>query len=102
MLRYRRFGFVLIAAALLCATAVQSGRTQSSLRRITNTTQEGINLNPSMSGDGRMVAFESTEDIAGAGGGESFHALRANVSVDPAAFMQLGATRAPAPAVSQD
>ena len=55
-----------------------------------------------MSGDGRVVAFESTEDIAGAGGSESFRALRANVAVDPATFLQMGATRAPAPAISQD
>lgn len=55
-----------------------------------------------MSGDGRIVAFESTEDIAGAGGFESFRAIRANVAVDPATFLQIGATRAPAPAISQD
>ena len=75
---------------------------QSPLRRITNTTEEGISTNPSISGDGRIVAFESTEDIAGAGGTEAFRAIRANVAVDPATFVQLGATRAPAPAISQD
>lgn len=75
---------------------------QSPLRRITNTTEVGISINPSISGDGRTVAFESTEDIAGAGGSESFRAIRANVSVDPPTFLQMGATRAPAPAVSQD
>ena len=75
---------------------------QSPLRRITNTPEEGISLNPTISGDGRIVSFESTEDIAGAGGAESFRALRANVSVDPVTFLQVGATRAPAPAISQD
>jgi uncharacterized protein (TIGR03437 family) len=75
---------------------------QSPLRRITNTTEEGISLNPSLSGDGRFVAFESTEDIAHAGGAESFRAIRANVGVDPPTFLQMGATRAPAPGVSQD
>ena len=75
---------------------------QSPLRRITNTTEEGINLNPSISGDGRFVAFESTEDIAHAGGAESFRALRANIGFDPPAFLQMGATRAPSAAVSQD
>jgi uncharacterized protein (TIGR03437 family) len=93
---------VLLTAVALCATLRQSGSTQSTLRRITNTSQEGVNLNPSLSGDGRVVAFESTEDIAGAGGSESFRAFRANVSVDPATIVQLGATRAPAPALSQD
>jgi uncharacterized repeat protein (TIGR01451 family) len=61
-----------------------------------------MNLNPSMSGDGRIVAFESTEGIAGAGGVERFRAIRANISVDPPTFQQLAATRAPAPAISQD
>ncbi|HKP45566.1 MAG TPA: lamin tail domain-containing protein, partial [Pyrinomonadaceae bacterium] len=75
---------------------------QSPLRRITNTTEESINLNPALSGDGRIVAFESTEDIAHAGGAESFRAIRANVGIDPPTFLQMGATRAPAAGVSQD
>src|SRR6266550_3760896 len=75
---------------------------QSPLRRITNTSEEGTSINPSMSGDGRIVAFESTEDIAGAGGFESFRAIRANISVDPPTFLQIAATRAPAPAISQN
>jgi len=102
MLRYRRFGFVFIAAALLCAIVGQSGRTQTTLRRITNTSEEGVNLNPSISGDGRVIAFESTEDLANAGGSQSFRAIRANVSIDPPTFVQPGAARAPVPAVSQD
>ena len=102
MLRYRRFLFVFLAAAALCAMVWQSARMQSPLRRITNTTEEGINTNPSISGDGRIVGFESTEDVAGAAGAEGFRAIRANVSVDPATFLQMGATRAPAPAISQD
>lgn len=80
----------------------QNGWTQSSLRRITNTSQETINLNPSISGDGRLVAFESTADVANAGGSDAFRAISANVSSDPATFLQLGITRAPSPAVSQD
>lgn len=75
---------------------------QTPLRRITNTTEEGISINPSISGDGRFVAFESTEDIAGAGGNESFHALRSNVAFDPATFSEMAAARAPTAAVSQD
>lgn len=55
-----------------------------------------------MSGDGRIVAFESTEDVAGVGGPDSFRAIRANVNVSPTTFVQLAASRAPAPAISQD
>ncbi len=99
----RRFFFVLLTAAALCAIVWQVARTQSTLRRITNTTPEGINLNPSLSGDGRTVAFESTEDVAAAGGNsESFRAIRANVSADPTTFLQMGALRAPASGISQD
>ena len=59
-------------------------------------------MNPSVSGDGRIVAFESTEDVAGAGGAEGFRAIRANISFDPATFFQMGRTRAVSPAASQD
>src|SRR5437867_484578 len=72
------------------------------MRRVTNTTDEGINLNPSISGDGRVVAFESTEDVAAAGGSDHFRAIRASVAVDPATFFQIGGTRAVTPAISQD
>ncbi|HBB89084.1 MAG TPA: hypothetical protein DC047_15875 [Blastocatellia bacterium] len=100
--RPKRSLFVFLIAASLALLALQSARMQSPLRRITNTTEEGISLNPAISGDGRFVAFESTEDVAHAGGAESFRAIRANVGIDPATFLQMGATRAPAPAVSQD
>ena len=87
---------------MLCLLGVRPTQTQSPLRRITNTTEEGININPSISGDGRIVAFESTEDIAGAGGTDHFRAIRANIAVDPPTFFQMGGTRAVAPAISQD
>ena len=91
-----------LAAAAVSAIVWQSARMQSPLRRVTNTTEDGISINPSISGDGRTVAFESTEDVAGTGGPEGFRAIRANVGIDPATFVELGATRAPAPAISQD
>jgi uncharacterized repeat protein (TIGR01451 family) len=87
----------------LCAVGSRRGRTQSDgLRRITNTSEEAININPSISGDGRIVAFESTEDLAAAGGIDHFRAIRADVNVTPATFLQLAGTRAVSPAVSQD
>jgi uncharacterized protein (TIGR03437 family) len=102
VLRLRRSQFVFLLIASLWLFAWHTVRMQSPLRRITNTTEEAINLNPSLSGDGRSVAFETTEDIAHAGGAESFRAIRANVGVDPPAFLQMGATRAPSAASSQD
>ena len=98
----RRFGLLLCPGALLCLIVFQSALTQSPLKRITNTSEEAVNINPSISGDGRVVGFESTEDVARAGGVESFRAIRANVGIDPPTFVQMGGTRAPAPAISQD
>ncbi|MEP6568164.1 MAG: lamin tail domain-containing protein [Acidobacteriota bacterium] len=99
---YRGLLFLCFAAAALSASGWKNAQVQSELRRITNTTEAGNSVNPSISGDGRIVGFESTEDVAGAGGAESFRAIRANVAVDPAAFVEIGASRAPAPAFSQD
>jgi Tol biopolymer transport system component len=101
--RLRLFTLILTGAVVLCADGIRLGQTQSTgLRRITNTTEEAINLNPSISGDGRIVAFESTEDLAAAGGRDHFRAIRAQVAADPATFSQIGGTRAVSPAVSQD
>src|SRR6266436_1824581 len=100
--RFTLLALVLVCTAALCLINLKRAQTQSTLRRITNTTEEGININPSISGDGRIVAFESTEDIAGAGGVDHFRAIRANIAVDPATFFQMGGTRAVAPAISQD
>jgi WD40-like Beta Propeller Repeat len=93
----RLLALTLTGTTALCLFGLRGARTQSTaLRRITNTTEEGINLNPSISGDGRIVAFESTEDIAGAGGTDHFRAIRANVSVDPATFF-LGSSNTNSP-----
>ena len=103
MNRPRIIALVIFGAIGLCLLGLRAGLSQSTvLRRVTNTTEEGINLNPSISGDGRILAFESTEDIAGAGGTDHFRAIRANVAADPATFFQMGGTRAVAPAISQD
>jgi Calx-beta domain/Lamin Tail Domain/WD40-like Beta Propeller Repeat len=103
MRRARLVALILAGVVLVCLVVLRAGLTQSpGLRRITNTTEEGINLNPSISGDGRVVGFESTEDVAAAGGGDHFRAIRANISVDPATFFQLAGSRAVTPAISQD
>jgi len=102
VLTVRRFLLLILVAALVCPMLWQTASTQSPLRRITNTPEAAINLNPSISGDGRIVAFESTEDMTGAGGPDNFRAIRANVNVSPTELVQLAAGRAPAPAVSQD
>src|SRR5690349_13824465 len=101
MLRHRTLPVVVSCFALVWLASLVS-HSQSTLRRLISTPDEGININPSVSGDGRIVAFESTEDVAGAGGADGFRAIRANISVDPATLFQMGRTRAVSPAISQD
>src|SRR5712671_3910477 len=103
MRKLSTFVLILAGALALSLIGLRKGHTESTvLRRVTNTTEEGININPSISGDGRVLAFESTEDIASTGGKDRFRAIRANVATDPAAFFQMGGTRAVAPAISQE
>jgi uncharacterized repeat protein (TIGR01451 family) len=90
-----------VVALCLLGLRVTTSQT-GGLRRVTNTTDEGININPSLSGDGRRIAFESTEDLAHAGGSDHFRTIRADLASDPAVFTQLSGTRAPAPGISQD
>ena len=91
------FGLIFLIVLSLYRTAETSAR----LRRVTSTSEEIFNLNPSLSGDGRFLAFESSFDLAGAGG-NGFHALRAGLASDPASFEQMGTTRAVTAAISQD
>src|SRR5438552_2386238 len=101
--KVRILSLLFAGAIALCLIGLPKTRTQSTgPRRVTNTSEEGISINPSISGDGRILAFESTRDVAGAGGTDHFRAIRANVAVDPATFFQMGGTRAVAPALSQD
>lgn len=87
----------------LCLLDVQRAHAQSNApRRITNTGEEAINLNPTLSGDGRRVAFESTADLAQSGNAETFHAIFADITREPPTFSEIGATRAASPAISQD
>lgn len=98
--------------ALLCITLTFSARglfhvtkanmQAQALRRLTNTAEEKLNLNPTLSGDGRHVAFESSADLAATGESNSFRAFRASLDAEPALFTQLGPTRAISPAISQD
>jgi uncharacterized protein (TIGR03437 family) len=87
---------------LAVCLAARRARTQNgALRRLTETPEQALNLNPTLSGDGRRVVFESTADLTGSGA-VGFHALRVELVPEPPAFAQLARTRAPAAAVSQD
>lgn len=81
---------------------------QTSVVRVTHTPEQAVNLNPSLSDDGRVVFFESSANFvnggaaAGSSLSSSFHAVRADVRGDPPLFQELGATRVVSPALSSD
>lgn len=64
-----------------------------SVLRLTNTPEHAINLNPTLSDDGKIVVFESS-------GVASFRAIRADVAAS--VFTEIGTTRAVSPALSND
>jgi len=72
-------------------------RSVSTLTRLTNTPEHVLNLNPTISDDGRTIVFESSADLANTGGSASFRVLRADPS-----FVEIGKTRAVCPAMSGD
>ncbi|HEX8178501.1 MAG TPA: hypothetical protein VF525_03050 [Pyrinomonadaceae bacterium] len=86
----------------LCWLAVGVSSQTGTPRRITNTPEQALSLNPTLSGDGRHIAFESTESLAGTQTAASFHAFRADLDSAAPTFARLALGRAPAPAVSQD
>ncbi len=93
----------LICLALVFCLATRPARTQTgALRRITDTPVQALNLNPTLSGDGQHIAFESTENLAATQNASGFHALRADLNNAVPTFVQLALSRAPAPAVSYD
>lgn len=71
-------------------------------RRVTLTAGHTTSLNPSLSGDGRRLFFESNAGLTGDGEVARFRAFAADVSAEPTAFTHIADARAPAPALSQD
>src|SRR5947209_8439560 len=103
MLPHLRQLAILLCFALVAGLCVRLAHSQTNApRRITTTPEQALNLNPTLSGDGRQVVFESTENLAQADGAASFHALRFALDDAAPAFVQLAASRAIAPSLSQD
>ncbi|HKY45616.1 MAG TPA: lamin tail domain-containing protein [Pyrinomonadaceae bacterium] len=90
----------LIIVLLITAGIISVLQSKSNLTRLTNTPEHTINLNPTLSDDGRVVVFESSADLVSGGGSSSFHAFRAEL--DGAAIVEIGRTRAVSPALSRD
>src|SRR5882724_13498645 len=78
-----RPALVLLLGALVFCIGVLWARpahSDNQLRRLTDTGENGLNLNPAISGDGKHVAFESTEDLANSGGISSFRAFKSDLA----------------------
>ena len=91
---------IFLITALLIPDAVFVPHSNANLTRLTNTPEHAVNLNPSLSDDGRVVVFESSADLVRGGPGSSFHAFRAGL--DGPTFREIGSTRAVSPALSSD
>ena len=95
------FVFVVVCLALCLGPKTATLQTNTP-RRITLTPEHATSLNPTISGDGRRVVFETTVDLAGRDSTPQFRAYAADASTDPPAFAPVAAARALAAAVSQD
>ena len=91
---------IFLITVLLLTDAVFVPQSNPNLTRLTNTPEHAVNLNPSLSDDGRVVVFESSADLVRGGPSSSFHAFRA--SLDGPTFHDIGSTRAISPAHSSD
>jgi len=79
----------LIVSFLLLVNIFSRVESFANLTRLTNTPERALNLNPSLSDDGKVVVFESSAS-------SSFQAIRAELGI---AFTEIGATRAVCPAL---
>ena len=87
-----------ITGLLFVIASILFPNSAATLTRLTNTPEHAVNLNPTLSDDGRTIVFESSADLANTGMSTTFHLLRADLS----SFAQLGSTRAVCPAMSGD
>ncbi|HVF44103.1 MAG TPA: hypothetical protein VM936_13860, partial [Pyrinomonadaceae bacterium] len=98
--RARRLAVVLISVTIF-GLLVAGVRSQSNApRRLTTTAHESVNINPTLSGDGSRVVFESSAGSTPAG--FRVVALETNAAAASAPASELSRSRGPAPAVSQD
>jgi uncharacterized protein (TIGR03437 family) len=96
MLRLTTF-FLITLFIVIVVYGPERVQSFATLTRLTNTPEQVLNLNPTISDDGRTIVFESSADLANTGGSASFRMFRADPSL-----VELGKTRAVCPAMSSD
>jgi len=89
-----------ISLALLLAIK-NSAQKSTALLRLTNTSEQALNLNAILSDDASVVVFESTSDLADTGAGNGFHLLRFNTQ-NFSGFEEIARSRAGAVSLSTD
>src|SRR5690242_4542615 len=95
----------LTVAVLLIAILVfipSRASSNSNVVRLTNSSQQGMSLNPSLSDDSRVVVFETSANFFSAAPSDGFHAIHADVVGDPPVLVDLAKTRIISPALSAD
>ncbi|HJX90774.1 MAG TPA: lamin tail domain-containing protein, partial [Pyrinomonadaceae bacterium] len=92
---------LLFIALALLVVVKKSAQSSTALVRLTNTSEQALNLNPILSDDGSVVVFESTSDLAGTGAGNGFHLLRFNTQKF-SGFEEIARSRASAVTLSTD
>ncbi|HKE57642.1 MAG TPA: lamin tail domain-containing protein, partial [Pyrinomonadaceae bacterium] len=102
-----RAKILLVALAIILVTSLflicpRPGSSTSSLRRVTNTAEQVVNLNPWLADEGTIVAFESTADLAATGSDPGFHTVRFDLSLDNASFVEIAKSRGITPSLSHD
>jgi uncharacterized protein (TIGR03437 family) len=95
------FFVVCCALTIVCASALVRSQSATS-HRVTLTPERATNLNPSLSGDGRHLVFESTANLITSDEATKFRAFTADLSDESPTFALLAVSRAPAAAISQD
>ena len=91
---------VLIVVLVAFSLALRQGKTAETIRRLTNTPEQSLNLNPILSDDASVIVFESTSDLADVGGNNTFHAVRSNVSTQSVTFEEIANSRAASASIS--
>ncbi len=107
--RFRLCVFSLVFSVLLSLVVrsrlplrVASVSSDSGVVRLTKTVEQAVNLNPSLSDDGRVVVFESSANLFAGGLNDSFHAIRCGLGSGPPEFHDLAASRIVSPSLSSD
>jgi len=77
-------------------------RSDSTIRRVTFTTETSFNLNPAVSGDGSVVIFESSADIAGVGGEPRLRIIQAALGIEQHLYIQIARSRSPGSSITND